>query len=326
MAFDDVFEPLGAGAGLPNVAVLTSPTYGQASSFGNVGSFPFAGTGVPADIYAPVSVFQKYGLSNPGGNITKTTQALFATASYYGPTTNDSAEGASGQAILADNGAGAFTQALPVVGLEGDGIVQGSNICTSKVIGVTAAAEGQTAAQITNAMAFYVAAKGARDAGVAITNWYGLYQETPAVVGVVTNKWGAYFHDDVQAEKRLVVGVAGVLANNARVYIQGPNVSGGETDVPTLISQAGAGQTTAQLQLRTSGNAVRLQAFGASGNIQLGNGATGGSGVGLLSMVTTTIPSGTPPAAGAYLFVDPADNKLKAKTSGGTTTILTPTA
>jgi hypothetical protein len=46
------------------------------------------------------------------------------------------------------------------------------------------------------------------------------------------------------------------------------------------------------------------------------------SGVGVMALKTTTAPSASPSAAGFYIYVDPADNKLKARGSSGTITPL----
>jgi hypothetical protein len=320
---------LPAGLGGFSAARINSPTYGDAIRFGNYNDpnpFGTAGKGTPADAFAPFVIDENFGAGTPGANVLKTTQGFFSYARYFGPTTDDSAEGGSSVAVLVDTGA-PFTQAQPVVGFEGIAIAQGGNILSNKLIGVIGTATVQGTAQVTNAIGLYVSTlSGAAAAGALITNYYGLFQETPQVVGTITNKWGGYFKDDLQIERHLLVGLIGLQTIAAQAFVNGPNVSGGAADQPSLIVQQGAGQTAATLKLRTSAGADRLQMFGASGNILLGAGATGGGGVGELSLVTTTAPTGTPPAAGAYLYVDPADNKLKAKTSGGTVTILTPTA
>ena len=320
---------LSVGLGGFTAAKITSPTYGDAVRVGNYADpnpFGTAGKGSPTDAYAPFVVDQNFGAASPNSNVLKTTQAFFAYARYYGPTTDDSAEAGSAVAVLVDTGT-PYTTAQPLVGLEGIALVQGGNVSTSKVIGTIGSALLQGTGTVTNVMSLYASTlSGVSNASGTITNYYGVYQDTPQTVGTITNLWGGYFKHDLQVEKRLLVGLVGAQTNSAQTFLNGPNVTGGATDVPSVIAQQGAGATAATIQLRTSAGAARLSMFGSTGNVQLGNGATGGSGVGIVSMVTTTAPSGTPPAAGAYLYVDPADNKLKAKTSGGTVTILTPTA
>ncbi len=323
------FIPSDANAPLTTISPVSGSPYQQTAvrvgNFtDNVNPFGLVGQGAGGYAFAPLVVDQTYGRSNPGANVTNTTQAAFFYARYYGPTSDDSAEGASSIANLVDTGT-PFTQTKPVVGFEGIAIAQGGNIVTNKLVGTIGTAIAQNTSQVTNAIGLYVSAlSGASAAGATITNFYGLFQETPNVTGTITNKWGAWFRDRVQVESlSSAFGTAAASGlPSSTVYVQGNSGN----SVGDLVIQQGSGGNSPCISLRTSGAAVRLQLFGSSGNIQLGNGATGGSGVGLVSMVTTTIPSGTPPAAGAYLFVDPADNKLKAKTSGGTTTILTPTA
>lgn len=336
MGFTDTFEPQASEGPLSVISPIAgSPYQEQATRFGNYtddpNPFGLTGKGAGSYAFAPFVIDENFGRATPNSNVTNTTQAAYIYARYYGPTSDDSAEAASSVVVLVDTGT-PFTQAQPTVGFEGIAIAQGGNIVTNKLIGTVGSVIAQGASQVTNAMSFYISTlSGASAAGATITNWYGLYQEVPQAIGTITNRWGAYFFNDLQIDSqgnigRLLVGVSGVQTNSARALIVGPNVTGGATDVPTLIAQAGVGQTAATMQLRTSGAAVRLQLFGASGNVLIGNGPTGGSGVGIISMLTTTIPSATPPAASAYLYVDPADNKLKAKTSGGTVTVLTPTA
>jgi hypothetical protein len=268
----------------------------------------------------PFRVQHQFGRT--GGGVLGTTQAVGMAARYFNSTSDDSAEAGSCQIYIADDYTTPFTQSRPVVGWEGDAIAQGAvtvSGATLGLIGVAAAVKLQAGnvtglkPTVTSGIDFY-AAGGTNVAGSTLTNFYGLYCESPAWAVTPTNQWGVYSKLDVQTEGRLLAGVSGAQTNNGQVYFKGPNVTGGATDVPTLNLDQGSGQTAATLQIRTSGGSARILMFGASGNIQLGNGATGGSGVGILSVVTTTAPTGTPVANGGFFYIDPADGDAKVGT------------
>ena len=292
---------------------------------GNVTNWdPGPHTGSPAGNVFPVKFLHQIG--TPGTPVPQTNQAFVGWATYKERTLDDSAEAASYGVILTDAYGGfASAQTLPVVAFEADALTQGAVVVSNKVVAQVGGVKIQNTSHADSVMHFY-AAQTVVDAGATVTNRYGFYDE--GVTGTrPTNVWSVYAREAIQAEKALYVGVAGAQTSNlGMAMVTGPNVTGGAADIPSLVVRPGPGQTAATLRVDTNGGLTRIAMFGATGNIQLGNGASGGSGVGMLSMVTTTAPSGTPPAAGAYLYVDPADNKLKAKTSGGTITILTPTA
>lgn len=307
---------------IPNAAVSgTGKQYGPgALVFGNDHSSDYGpNTGSPAGNVIPIRFQQLIGTA--GTPVKQTTQAFVGWAKYKERTVDDSAEAASWGIILTDAYGGfASPQTLPVVGFEADALVQGAVSVTNKVIGMTATVKIQNTAHADSTMNFYSAQTQVVG---TITNRYGFYDEGITGAGTITNNWSFYGKFDIQSESKLYVGLSGVPATQTqRVLFVGSS----SDSTGTLAVQMGSGQTSPSIQVRDSGGTQRGQWFGSTGNILIGNAATGGSGVGLLSLVTGTAPSGIPPTAGAYLYVDPADNKLKAKTSGGTVTTLTPTA
>ena len=295
------------GGSQSNVAAVAGSPYQEtATKFGNYtddpNPFGNAGKGSPAYAFAPFVIDENFGRSSPNSSITKTTQAAFIWARYYGPTTDDSAEAGSSGVVFVDTGT-PFTTAQPAVGFEGIAILQGGNISTSKLIGVAGSAYTQGTAQATSVMSIYASTLGgAGSVSSIITNYYGVYQDTPQQVGTITNLWGGYFKNQVQIETYLTVGVVGAATHSAQTFFNGPNVTGGATDLPSMIVQQGAGQTASTLQLRTSAGSVRGQWFGSSGNLLIGNGPGGAGGVGIISMVTTTNPSGS--GTGGKIYVD----------------------
>jgi hypothetical protein len=202
----------GSGTGWPNVlggsmSSLTSPTYGNASIFGNGGSFTFSGTGTPADIYAPAVFYEKFGTNN-GNNtpITKTTQAYFSAAIYYGPTSDDSMECGSTFVHAADTGVG-YTQSLAITADEGHAQVSGANHATGNVIGIAGRVSAKNTATIDTAYAHY--ASGDKDAGATITTYVAYYQ---AVGGLGTNSYLLYGVDNIFTSG--TVACAGFTGNN----------------------------------------------------------------------------------------------------------------
>jgi hypothetical protein len=290
----------------------------------NRDSNPGPNTGTPPGNVFPVKILQLIG--TPPSPVVQTNQVAVGWGTYKERTVDDTAEAFSFGVILT-SAYGGFSspQTLPVVGLEGDALTQGSVVVSNKVIAVTGGVRIQDSSHADSAISFY-SAQTVVATGATVTSRYGFYDE--GVTGPApTNSWSFYGKQSIQTEDKLFVNYAGPVPSSlGQAMIVGPNVSGGEADIPSLIVRPGAGQTAASLSIETAGALRRIQMFGASGNILIGAGPTGGSGIGIISLLTTTAPTGTPPAASAYLYVDPADNKLKAKTSGGTVTVLTPTA
>jgi hypothetical protein len=275
-------------------------------------------TGTPAGNVIPIRFQHLFG--TPGTAVPQTTQLMTAWAKYKERTKDDSAEALNFGVILTDAYGGfGSPQTLPVVALEGDALVQGAVTVSNKVVALTGGVQIQNTAHADSVMHFYAAQTNVVG---TVTSRYGFYDEGVTGAGTITNNWSFYGKFRIQTEDRLYVGVAGVPATQTqRVLFVGSSAD----TTGTLAVQMGTGQSTASIQVRDSGGVQRGQWFGSTGNLFIGNAATGGSGGAIISMVTTTAPTGTPPTAGVYLYVDPADSKLKAKTSGGTVTVLTPT-
>jgi len=280
----------------------------------------FAGTGTPPGVVIPVKFIQHIGVA--GTPVVQTTQGLTFWTWYRERTLDDSAESGNIGVVLNDAWGGfSSPQTKPVVAWEGDALIQGGVVVNEKVIGIVGGVKIQNTAHADTAIAFY-AAQTVVDAGASATTSVGFYDE--GVSGTrPTNVRSLYGKESLQTEKSLYVGVAGYPVSNLGVaMITGHNVSGGESDIPSLVVRPGAGQTAPTLRIDTNGGLPRFQVFGATGNIQMGNGATSGSGVGITSMVTTTAPTGTPITNGFFSYCDPADGKAKVKTNDAQVTTI----
>jgi len=233
---DGSFSPVvfsGYGSLPAPMSIQTSPTYGDGLSLGNSpGSFTGPGTGTPADIYAPLTVYQRYGDTTGVSNapVTKTTQAAFMAASYYGPTADDSMECLSAYALAKATNS-AYTQTRAITGFEGAAQIEGANIASGNFIGTAGRLRVLNTSQVTTAYGVYSTFD--RDAGAAITNYYAFRQ---AKAGEATNNWTLYGQDTIQSEKQLRVwsptdatmdfrvnqgGTGG--SPSAFVYIRAPN-------------------------------------------------------------------------------------------------------
>lgn len=196
-----------------------SATYGKWYSFGNAAnSAGFAGSGSPAEAFGALVIYQKFG-DQTGGTatpITKTTQAAYVLANYYGPTIDDSMEGLSvfvGAKDVTTN----YTQSKPITGFEAICQVEAGNTADSnapvRAIGARVNASG-TGSSIHTAEAFYMSvnATGGPPFG-AITNFYGLHQ--PVGSGA-TNAYGVYTVDKINSETGMGVGRAAGTAFEVR--------------------------------------------------------------------------------------------------------------
>lgn len=320
----------------PPIYVLNSDTYGEAYSFGNTpGSFGFAGTGSPTDIYAPLVVYQRFGVDAPNENVTKTTQAMFTYATYYGPTTDDSAECFSALAALKDTGT-AFTQTKPVTGIEGQATVEGGNQLTggtAAAIGVGSRINASGASSlITDAYAFYA---GAVDSTGTITNYSAFYQANSAPG---TNNWGVKVKDKIETEQALVLtqsGDDGVFraewsgaTSSAFVYAQIPD----GTDMATVRLQAVAGQTDSLMEFWASGGAGAAATVSTAGAFisTVGLIANNGAGVSQVKMsgdgfhwLVSGLEQTTVGAAGGASGLPATPTKyLKVKDSAGATLVV----
>ena len=293
-------------------AVLGQPWFGNQA---NTASTQYAGIN---GITVPFTLFQFFGQS---GTVNGTTQAGMIQCKYFNKTNDDSAEAFSSLAALVDTGT-PFTQTLPVVGFEGDALVQGGNSVTNKAIGVTAAVEAQNTASITNAYGFYAAAKAAKDAGTTVTNWAGLYVEDPAggSAGTITNKWGVYSKLRIQTESSLVINSVGANATTSQFWVQGIN----SATAVTAVIQKGSGQTANIFDIRDSGGQSRLT-VNQDGQLSIKAGAAsvsfGSSSGAMLAIgnITTAPSTNYSGGNGGFLYVDTGALKFR----GGSGTVTT---
>ncbi len=161
----------------PASNVLTSPTYGQAVQFGNVhGSFTFAGSGAPPDIYAPVVVYQQFGTNGVAADVLKTTQGEFGATVYYGRTTDDSMEGFSWFVAAKQNTAGAYTQANPITPIEGHSQVEGANHATGNVTGIAGRVSARNTSIVDTAHLVYAGLMEI-DVGATVTEYVAFYED-----------------------------------------------------------------------------------------------------------------------------------------------------
>lgn len=152
-------------AGADSGAVLTK--------FGNATDSSF--TGEP-DIHNQMyDFFARNGpLTGPNANgrALLRPQGFLATAVYFNKTLDDTAQGGGCTAIVgslayvanASTGQPIVQDSQPVVGDEGDALVQGASEVRQKAIGQAAAAQAQGSAYIQTGIHYYASAKGARDA------------------------------------------------------------------------------------------------------------------------------------------------------------------
>lgn len=237
-----------SGGTAENINVLDSATYGVGYGFGNVpSSFTFSGTGTPADIYAPLVMYVKYGDTTNGTNtpITKTTQAWFSAAAYYGPTADDSMECGSCFVAVKDTGT-PFTQTKTVTGFEAQAQIEGGNTASGNFIGAAGRLKFLNTSTVSGA-AIGVYSTYQKDAGATVSGTYYAFKQ--ATAGPSTTNYGLYAIDRVMSEQGLRVGRSGdnglfnvdwgFSNGNAFVYAQLPN----GTDKQVVRIQAISGQT-----------------------------------------------------------------------------------
>lgn len=171
----------------------------------------FAGTGTPNLALGALAIYQKFGdeAGGTGASITHTTQAAYALANYYGPTTDDSMECLSAF-VAAKDVTTNYTQSKPITALEGIAQVEAGNTADSNAPARAVAARinaAGTGSSIHTAEAFYMSvnSSGGPPYGT-ITNFYGVHQ--PLASGA-TNAYGVYVADKINSEDALTLGKSG---------------------------------------------------------------------------------------------------------------------
>lgn len=241
-----------------NINTLNSATYGVGYSFGNTpGSFTFSGSGTPPDIYAPLVIYQRYGVNAPNVAVTKTTQAFYSAAAYYGPPTDDSSECGSCFVALKDTGT-PFTSTKPHTSFEAIAQLEGGNQVTgASVVGLGSRINLAGTSHADTIEFLHMSLNASGGGGGTATNAYGVRQLT---AWGATNSWGAYFIDGVQGESSLRVAKSGngmdfrvdIAGPSAFIYAKNPD---GQTTQTTMRIDAIASQTAALTEWHdTAGN------------------------------------------------------------------------
>ncbi|MBT8159326.1 MULTISPECIES: hypothetical protein [Arthrobacter] len=243
-SFIPVVDP---SVGPMGVRRKTSLTYGTAYIFGTGSSFGFSGTGSPADIAGAFGIYQEYGRNTPGAGVPKTTQGGYAITNYWGPTTDDVAEGFSSAVLLKDGGV-PFTQAASTTALEGISQVENNVTVTGKTVAVSGRAGFKGVSSTAYGYSFF--AQVQKDASASVGTYVGFAQDTS---GGATSNFGVKVVDRIETQTSLGINPASGdgLFN---VNLAGVSVSSGNTpfarilpasttDFVSLRVGAAAGQT-----------------------------------------------------------------------------------
>lgn len=269
-----------------------SETHGTGWVFGTAASFGFAGTGSPAEIAGAFGIYMEYGKAAPGQPIPKTTQGGYAVTNYWGPTTDDVAEGFS-SAVLLKNGGVAYTQSSSTTALEGIAKVESGVTSTGKIVAVSGTPEVLAGGIATgNAYSFFAQ----NTIGGQASRYIAFGQRS---AGGATENWGVWVMDPIRSESALYVNPAdgdGVAAMD----MAGVNVSSGTKPVLRIFPRSGtnlvgirvgavAAQTQNQQEWWASGATSANTAVAADGTMRSRMGfqvldGGGGTIVGLTSI------------------------------------------
>ncbi|MBT8159251.1 MULTISPECIES: hypothetical protein [Arthrobacter] len=167
----------------------------------------------------------------------KTTQGLFGNTLYYGPTTDDSAEGGSSSTYLKDDGNIGWVQTKPVVSWEANVRIEGS---VQAVTGDTAPVGGMGSrlnvlgkAHVASGFGFKTSTQTDPGATGTIDKYVAYWQQ---VGSGASNAFGMYVVDPANSETQLSVGRSAGTAFKAKY--------GGDTDGSTSLVQVGQPTTT----------------------------------------------------------------------------------
>lgn len=198
---------LDSAPGAMGIRKKVSATYGTGWVFGNASSFGFSGTGTPTEIAGAFGIYQEYGKSTPGASVTKTTQGGYAITNYWGPTTDDSAEGFSSAVILKSTAGVPFTQTKPLTAFEAIAQVETGNSVSgagSYALGVGSRINALGTGTIDVGYGFKasVNTSGGPPYGT-ITTYYGFAQLNGSGA---TNAYGVYVVDKINSETAVSIG------------------------------------------------------------------------------------------------------------------------
>jgi hypothetical protein len=270
------------------VRTKVSTTYGTGYIFGTAASFGLAGTGTPADIMGAFGVYQQYGSSSPGSSITKTTQGAYFNTLYYGPTTDDSAEGVSSTLFMKDDANSGWSQTKPMTAMEAsvrvEGAIQALTGDTGAALGMGARINVLGTARVATAVGFKVSTQNDVGATGTIDKFIGFWQQTASNA---TTAYGVYTVDGIVSEASLAVGRSAGTAFNVQY--------GGGTDSSTSLAMVGPTVTTS---LGTLSGTYTLTTTPQNLTVNSGATLTAGGGTFMLdssarTIVTYTAFSGT---------------------------------
>lgn len=246
----------------------TSATHGTGYVFGTAASFGFAGTGTPQEIAGAFGIYQEYGKSAKGSNITKTTQAGYVIANYWGPTVDDSAEAFS-SAVLLKDGPTPFTQSKPTTALEAIVQVEDGNTVASPGytlgVGSRLNVTGATS-HVERAYGFKASVNTSGGPTFGTLDWYAAYAQVEG--SGATTAYGVYVVDQIISETAVGVGASGWTGQaslkrtgNADsavslMVLKGPDTAPGLTELSLV---AGTGQTRSIMEARDAGGTARFQ-------------------------------------------------------------------
>lgn len=233
-----------------------SATHGVGWVFGTAASFGFAGTGSPAEIAGAFGIYQEYGKTTPGQGIPKTTQGGYAVTNYWGPTTDDVAEGFSSAVLLKDGGV-AYTQGSSTTALEGIAKVESGVTATGKLVAVSGTPEVLAGGIATgNAYSFFAQ----NTIGGQASRYIAFGQRS---AGGATENWGVWVMDPIRSESAVYVNPAdgdGVAAMD----LGGVPVSTGNKPILRILPRSGTNLVGLRLGAAT-GQTNNMQEWWAAG-------------------------------------------------------------
>jgi len=194
-----------SGTGLYKVPDA-SGTHEPTPIFGDAGSMGFAGSGSPAGIAGGMGWYKRFGDGSPGSPVLKTTQGIYGNTLYYGPTTDDSAEGGSSTIYLKDDGNLGWSQTKPVTGWEAnvrvEGDVQAGTDDSAPVGGMGARLNVLGTAHVGSAYGFKTSTQNDAGATGTVEKYVAFWQQAASRAA---KPFGMYVIDPANSESQLSV-------------------------------------------------------------------------------------------------------------------------
>lgn len=264
------FEKASDDAGGPH-RNTDSATFGAWFTFGNApNSMGFAGTGTPAEAWAPLVLYNKFGVDDPNADIEHTTQGGAVLAAYYGPTVDDSAEAFSFGVFLKDTGT-PITQTLALTGGEAIAQIEGDNhhggSFTYPMLGFGSRINVKDNAVVDHAEGFR--ASTTVDAGATLTEYVAFSQPAHATASTA---YGVRVYDPIVGLSSIVLDEQG---GNAlfQAKIAG---SGGGSSAFVYVQPPDAGTLIGIRVQQAAGGTGRLQEWWADGGVSAASSISSG--------------------------------------------------